>query len=164
MLKRSIHISFSDSDCCYYLHCPTFDYLVVPDPSNDRKNAKDYVKYKQNTNQTSKIHLTLSATFPNLQKPENITTILEGLENNFPNAFNWAGEVNLIKHALVGNGFFKEDSSPRITKQFLDDGNLDAFFRKMEKNEWPITLHCDFGMHEYNIEQYIWAYTVNKMY
>ena len=147
MLKRSIHISFSDSDCCYYLHCPTFDYLVVPDPSNDRKNAKDYVKYKQNTNQTSKIHLTLSATFPNLQKPENITTILEELENDFPNAFNWAGEVNLIKHALDGNGFFKEDSSPRITKQFLDDGNLDAFFRKMEKNEWPITLHCDFGIH-----------------
>ena len=61
---------------------------MVPDPSNDRKNAEDYVKYKQNTNQTSKIHLTLSATFPNLQKPENITTILGGLEKDFPNAFN----------------------------------------------------------------------------
>ena len=68
-----IEINFvSDPDCCYYLHCPTFDYLVVPDPINDRRNAEDYVRYSQNLNQSSKMHLTLSATFPNLQKPQQI--------------------------------------------------------------------------------------------
>ena len=139
------NLLFPDPDCCYYLHCPTFEHLVVPDPFNDRKNAEDYEKYMQNINQTSKIHLTLSATFPNLQKPEQITTILSGLEKDFPNAFKWAGEINVIKHALVGNGFFKDDTSPRITKQFLDNGNLDPFFQKMENVGWPVTIHCDCG-------------------
>ena len=118
----------------------------MPDPFNDRKNAEDYEKYMQNINQTSKIHLTLSATFPNLQKPEQINTLLGGLEKDFPNAFKWAGEINVIKHALVGNGFFKEDSSPRITKQFLDNGKLDPFFQKMENVGWPVTIHCDVVM------------------
>ena len=45
---------------------------MVPDPINDRRNAEDYVRYTQNLNQSSKMHLTLSATFPNLQKPQQI--------------------------------------------------------------------------------------------
>ena len=71
---------------------------------------------------------------------------LNKLENEFPGAFKWAGEINVIKHALVGNGFFKEDTSPRLTKKFIDDGNLDPFFRRMEAKGWPVTLHCDIGM------------------
>ena len=140
--KNSI---FSDPDCCYYLHCPTLNHKVVPDPYNDRENAKEYTKYKQNEDLKSKIHLTLSATFPNLQRPGNITTILGELERDFPQAFRWAGEINVIKHALVGNGFFDADTSPRITKRFIKDGNLDPFFRKMEREQWPVTIHCDCG-------------------
>ena len=70
---------------------------------------------------------------------------LEELEQEFPHAFGWAGEINVIKHALVGNGFFKAPESPRITKRFLDQGNLDHFFQKMEQEQWPVTIHCDCG-------------------
>ena len=118
---------------------------MVPDPENDRINAQNYKKYKQNEELKSKIHLTLSATFPNLQRPENITKNLAALENDFPGAFRWAGEMNVIKHALVGNGFFDQLESPRITKRFLDSGKLDAFCRKMEEKQWPVTIHCDCG-------------------
>ena len=72
-------------------------------------------------------------------------TILNKLENDFPKVFGWAGEINVIKHALVGNGFFKEPESPRITKNFLDAGNLDDFFQYMERVKWPVTIHCDCG-------------------
>ena len=138
----------SDPDCCYYLHCPTFNYPVVPNPMNDRENAKNYVKYKNNPNQTSKIHLTLSATSPNLQHPVDIMRFMTNLDNltrDFPENFKWAGEMNVMKHALVGNGFFKEDTSPRLTKKFIQDGNLDLFFKDMESKGWPVTLHNDLG-------------------
>ena len=138
-------MSISDPDCCYYLHCPTLNYRVVPDPTNDRINAQEYKKYKQNEGLKSKLHLTLSATFPNLQRPENITKILGELEAEFPGAFRWAGEMNVIKHALVGNGFFDKAESPRITKRFLDGGKLDDFYQMMENKEWPVTIHCDCG-------------------
>ena len=127
------------------MHCPTLDYRVVPDPLNDRINAENYKKYKANEELKSKIHLTLSATFPNLQKPGNITTILGELENDFPGSFRWAGEMNVIKHALVGNGFFDATDSPRITKRFIDEGRLDPFYLKMEAYRWPVTIHCDCG-------------------
>jgi len=140
----------SDPECCYYLHCPTFDHLVVPNPANDRANAEDYVKYKTNANQSSQMHLLLSATFPNLQVPGKIMSHLNTLRNDFPGAFKWAGEINVIKHALVGNGFFKEDTSPRLTKKFIEDGNLDPFFRDMEANGWPVTLHMDLGCDNYD--------------
>ena len=118
---------------------------MEPDPFNDRKNAENYVKYQNNEELRSKVHLTLSATFPNLQRPGNIMSNLQALENDFPKAFNWAGEINVIKHALVGNGFFKADTSPRITKKFIDDGNLTPFFGYMERVQWPVTIHCDCG-------------------
>ena len=135
----------SDPDCCYYLHCPTFDYPVVPNPLNDRENAENYVKYKNNPNQSSKIHLTLSATFPNLQNPVDIMTNLDNLTRDYPENFKWAGEMNVMKHALVGNGFFKEDTSPRLTKKFIEGGKLDPFFKDMESKGWPVTLHNDLG-------------------
>ena len=81
-----------------------------------------------------------------LKNPQFLCIIFLGdLEQDFPMAFKWAGEINIIKHALVGNGFFKEDSSPRLTKKFIEDGNLDPFFRRMEETGWPVTLHCDCG-------------------
>ena len=108
-------------------------------------NAIEYKKYKQDEDLKSKVHLTLSAAFPNLQRPENITKVLAELENEFPQAFQWAGEINVIKHALVGNGFFDRITSPRITKRFIEAGKLDGFFRSMEEKQWPVTIHCDCG-------------------
>ena len=132
----------------------------MPNPSNDRANAEDYKKYQNNANQSSEIHLILSATFPNLQVPGQIMTNLNNLRSDFPGAFKWAGEINVIKHALVGNGFFKEDTSPRLTKKFIEDGNLDPFFRDMEANGWPVTLHMDIG--ESSSNQFIPVQTIFK--
>ena len=117
----------------------------MPNPKNDRENAENYVKYKNNLNQSSKIHLTLSATFPNLQSPEHIMTNLSELRKDFPDSIKWSGEINVIKHALVGNAFFKEDTSPRLTKKFIEGGSLDPFFEDMESKGWPVTLHNDLG-------------------
>ena len=83
---------------------------------------------------------------------------LEELEQEFPHAFGWAGEINVIKHALVGNGFFKAPESPRITKRFLDQGNLDNFFQKMEQEQWPVTIHCDCGNITFHIISYLSIY------
>ena len=64
----------SDPDCCYYLHCPTFNYTVTPDPTNDRLNAEDYTKIYMNSSLRDDVVLTLSATFPNLQGGNSIET------------------------------------------------------------------------------------------
>jgi hypothetical protein len=37
---------------------------------------------------------------------QQIVSILDNLTGDFPEAFTWAGEINVFKHALVGNGFF----------------------------------------------------------
>ena len=62
----------SDPDCCYYLHCPTFNYTVTPDPTNDRLNAEDYTKIYMNSSLRNDVVLTLSATYPNLQGPDSM--------------------------------------------------------------------------------------------
>ena len=61
--------------------------MVEPDPLNDRLNALDFVEYKKNQTQMDSIHLTLSATFPNLQEPQNNIKQLGKLEEEFPGAF-----------------------------------------------------------------------------
>ena len=80
-------LNSSDPECCYYLHCPTYKYMVNPDPLNDRLNAEDFIKYKNNQTQMDAVHLTLSATFPNLQEPQNNIKQLSKLEEDFPGAF-----------------------------------------------------------------------------
>ena len=61
------------NDCCYYLHCATYDYPVTPDPKNDIENAKDFKTKYENKALSKQIHLIPSITFPNLQQPENNT-------------------------------------------------------------------------------------------
>ena len=48
-------------------------------------------------------------TFPNLQQPQRIVSNFNNLENSFPEAFTWAGEINVFKHALASNGFFEQE-------------------------------------------------------
>ena len=90
----------TDPECCYYLHCASYDYLVTPDPINDERNAQDFQEKYLNKDLMNQIHLIPSATFPNLQQPENISTILESLMSKYKNVFKWAGEINVYKHAL----------------------------------------------------------------
>lgn len=138
----------SDPDCCYYLHCPTLDYRVVPDPTNDRINANNYnTLYRNNSTLTDAIHLTVSATCMNLQDTTLNTRFLDSLTNEFPGVFKWAGEINVFKHALAGNGFFE---NPRVTVDRIDNGDYDHFFRRMEVAQWPVNLHCDLGCDNYD--------------
>ena len=43
--QQLIKKSAGDPDCCYYLHCATYDYPVTPDPTNDIENARDFNNY-----------------------------------------------------------------------------------------------------------------------
>ena len=138
LIKKS---NQQDPDCCYYLHCPTYNYTVTPDPTNDRLNAEDYTNiYMKSKSLQNDVVLTLSATYPNLQDPEgsktgsqSIVSILDNLTDTYPGAFGWAGEINVFKHALAGNGFFNNKVSPRINEAHLASGKLDPFFQKMEE-------------------------------
>ena len=67
-------------NCCYYLHCATFDFPVTPDPLNDNENAKDFLNKYKDKDLSKDIHLIPSVTSPNLQQPENNTTSLQSLE------------------------------------------------------------------------------------
>ena len=50
-------------------------------------NAEDYVRYRENENLTSAIHLLPSTTFPNLQNPEDNAKIVKELQEEFPGVF-----------------------------------------------------------------------------
>ena len=139
----------ADPDCCYYLHCANFDYPVVPDKSNDEENAKDFIERYLNKPLSKKIHLIPSVTFPNLQQPENNSRNLQELEAKYPDVFKWSGEINIFKHALAANGFFKYGT--RVTEERIkSDEQLASFFRQMEEKKWPTTLHCDLGCDNYD--------------
>jgi len=133
--------------CCYYFHCPSLDYIVTPDPLNDRINAEEYEMWRRSGSGPkelqNQIHLTLSATFPNLQAPENDVSILKNLTTKHKDAFKWSGEINVFKHALAANGFF--DGGERVTLERVQKGALDEYFRLMEDYQWPVTLHSDIG-------------------
>ena len=101
-----------------------------------------------NSSYTDKIHLTVSATSVNLQRPENITNLLDDFVNRYPGVFKWAGEINVFKHALAGNGFF---DGPRVTTAMVNSGKLDHFFNRMIAAGWPVTLHCDLGCDNYDV-------------
>jgi len=137
-----------DPDCCYYLHCPTLNYTVVPSTKNDYANAEDFTKtYKKNSSMEEMIHLTLSVTFPNLQQPKDNNNNFNRLENSYPNTFGWAGEINVFKHALAGNGFFEHD---RVTEKKVNSGVYDTLFDTLSARKWPTTLHCDLGCDNYD--------------
>ena len=43
--QQLIKKNADDPDCCYYLHCATYNYPVTPDPTNDIRNAEDFNNY-----------------------------------------------------------------------------------------------------------------------
>eukprot|EP00091_Calanus_sinicus_P014765 TRINITY_DN3243_c0_g1_i3.p1 TRINITY_DN3243_c0_g1~~TRINITY_DN3243_c0_g1_i3.p1 ORF type:complete len:565 (-),score=165.35 TRINITY_DN3243_c0_g1_i3:132-1826(-) len=135
-------------ECCYYLHCATFDFPVTPDTSNDIENAKDFISKYKDQPLSEKIHLIPSVTFPNLQQPENNSRNLGVLESTYQGVFKWAGEINVFKHALAANGFFENGN--RVNEEYIKSGKLNTFFKRMEDVKWPTTLHCDLGCDNYD--------------
>lgn len=72
---------------------------------------------------------------------------MDTLNQDFPGVFNWAGEINVFKHALAGNGFF---DGQRVTVAQINSGSLDSLFQKFEDLDWTVTLHCDLGCDNYD--------------
>ena len=117
----------SAPDCCYYMHCPTYDYPVIPSVENDEINAIARLEHYYGK-VDHRLHLITSATFPSLQKSEGAKDQLLALWAKYPNTFKWLGEINVFKHALAGNAFFSDFTGPRLTVARVESGELDALF------------------------------------
>lgn len=132
----------SDPVCCYYLHCPTFNYTVEPDVQNDIRNAQNYQDLYLNTSWADDVVLLPSLTFADLQNPQNNSVELTSLLAQFPNTFKWIGEINVFKHALAANGFF---NNPPVTEAAVKNGALDSILGWAQSTGTPVTLHSDIG-------------------
>jgi len=141
-------------DCCYYLHCPTYEYPVIPSTLRDEMNAEARLAHYYGKVE-KRLKLILSATFPNLQRSVGAKQSMLALWAKFPETFTWTGEINVFKHALAGNGFFSDFTGPRLTVQRVESGELDEFFsiigpRQPNGEHVPAaTLHSDMGCDTY---------------
>ena len=121
------------SSCTYYLDCPGTP--VRPSLKNDFVNAANYVMKAP-----PGIHMTLSMTFPDLSRPEAILPGMQLLEEEYPGAFTWMGEVNLVKQALFGNGH-EPVPMAKITEWA-------AFMKVLRARNIPLAMHADLGNDE----------------
>ena len=118
------------SSCTYYLDCPGTP--VTPTLKNDFVNAANYI-----TNAPTGVHLTLSLTFPDLSQPESILPEMQLLEEEYPDAFKWMGEVNLVKQAMFGNG--REPVPMAALTEWA------AFMEALQERDIPLAIHADLG-------------------
>ena len=120
----------SVSGCTYYLDCP--ETPVTPTLKNDFVNAANYI-----TNVPPSVHLTLSMTFPDLSRPESVLAGMQLLEQEYPGAFKWMGEVNLVKQALFDNG--RGPVPITVLPEWA------AFMEVLREREIPLAIHSDLG-------------------
>ena len=118
------------SSCTYYLDCPGTP--VTPTLKNDFVNAANYI-----TNAPAGVHLTLAMTFPDLSQPESILPEMQLLEEEYPGAFKWMGEVNLVKEAMFGNG--REPVPMAALTEWA------AFMEALRERDIPLAIHADLG-------------------
>ena len=153
--QRIVKQNASAPDCCYYMHCPTYDYPVIPSVENDEINAIARLEHYYGK-VDHRLHLITSATFPSLQKSEGAKDQLLALWAKYPNTFKWLGEINVFKHALAGNAFFSDFTGPRLTVARVESGELDALFsvigpKQPNGEQIPAaTLHSDMGCDTYH--------------
>ncbi len=118
------------SPCTYYLDC--LGVPVEPTMKNDFANALNYV-----IKAPSDIHMTLSMTFPDLSRPELVLPSMFLLDKEYPEMFQWMGEVNLVKQALFNNG---HEAVP-ITKI----AEWATFMEILRERNMPLAVHADLG-------------------
>lgn len=116
--------------CHYYGHCPGTP--VTPSMRNDFANALGLL-----ANRSDRVHLTLSMTFADLARPEEVLPRMKLLDEEFPGMFRWMGEVNLVKHALFGHG---HDVTPREAI-----ARWAPFMAALRERGAPLALHSDLG-------------------
>ena len=120
----------SGSGCTYYLDCPGTS--VAPTMRNDFVNAVEH-----GLAAAQGVHLTLSMTFPDLERPETVLSRMRLLEEEFPGLFGWMGEVNLVKQALFENGH-----RPVPLAKIRDWA---PFMMELRERGIPLAVHADLG-------------------
>ena len=138
-----------DSPCTYYLDCPGVP--VRPTLKNDFVNAAGFVEARPDN-----VHLTLSMTFPDLERPETVLAGMELLDREFPGLFRWAGEVNLVKQALFPNG--------HQPVSFEAIARWEPFMTRLRDRKMPIAIHSDLGNDEQPMQYLAWMEEVLRLY
>jgi len=118
------------SGCTYYLDCPGVPAL--PSIKNDFVNGMEVVAYPHDN-----LHVTLSMTFMDLANPQDIVRTIELYDKEYPGMFKWAGELNVMKQALLGNLAEPADME--------DIENWAPFMQILRERNIPVTLHADLG-------------------
>ena len=138
-----------DSDCAYYLDCP--GVLVRPSLKNDFLNALGLA-----TSTSDQVHLTLSMTFPDLADPRSVLEGMAVLDREFPGAFRWMGEVNLVKQALFANGH-----APVPIEVIADWA---PFMKILRERGIPLAIHADLGSNDEPLKYLAWMRQALSLY
>ena len=120
----------ASSSCTYYLDCPGTP--VTPSFDNDLANAANVAAQAP-----AGLHLTLAMTFPDLSDPDSILEGMAHLDAEHPGAFQWMGEVNLVKQALFANGH--EPVPPAAIEEWA------GFMEVLRARDIPLAIHADLG-------------------
>jgi len=118
------------SGCTYYLDCPGVPAL--PSIKNDFVNGMEVVAYPHDN-----LHITLSMTFMDLAHPEDVVRTIELYDKEYPGMFKWAGELNVMKQALLGN--LAEPATMESIEKWA------PFMKVLRERNIPVTLHADLG-------------------
>jgi hypothetical protein len=118
------------SSCTYYLDCPGTNAL--PSIKNDFVNGEEF-KVVPHPN----VNIVLSMTFIDLAHPQNAVEMIKLYDKEYPGMFKWAGELNVIKQALL-----KNNHEP-ATLESIDQWA--PFMKILEERGIPVTLHSDLG-------------------
>jgi predicted TIM-barrel fold metal-dependent hydrolase len=127
------------SGCTYYLSC--IGTAARPSSRNDFVNGADLTAYAPQT-----VLILPSMTFMDLAHPADIVERIRLYDREFPGAFRWAGEVNVMKQALIGN------LHEPATTSSIDDWA--PFMKLLRERNIPVTLHSDLG-NDANPTQYL---------
>lgn len=143
-----------DSGCTYYLDCP--GVTAMPSVKNDFVNGMETVAYPHDN-----LHVTLSMTFMDLAHPEDAVERIREYDREYPGMFKWAGELNVIKQALVPNNH--EPASLASIDRWA------PFMNVLRDRGIPVTLHSDLGNDEnpteflYLMDHVLETYPDNKI-
>ena len=119
-----------DSGCTYYLDCKGVN--ANPSIKNDFVNGMEVKAYGHDN-----LHITLSMTFIDLAHPEEAAKMIALYDKEYPGMFRWAGELNVMKQALLGN------NHEPATKASID--KWAPFMNVLRERGIPVTLHSDLG-------------------
>ncbi|MCY4156565.1 MAG: amidohydrolase family protein [Gammaproteobacteria bacterium] len=137
------------SPCTYYLDCPGVP--VRPTLKNDFSNVLNLLDSPPDN-----VHLTLSMTFFDLERPDKVLEGIALLDEEFPGLFRWAGEVNLVKQALFGN------SHRAVPLEAI--ARWKPFMSLLRERGIPFAVHSDLGSDTEPMKYAAWIEEVLRLY